>query len=133
MANNEKIKLAITESHDLLRSTLISSLSTDNRMEVLIEVRNGQELMNHLEHVVVDVVILDVRMHMLDGYETLKLLKENYPALKVVMYSNYSGDHFIRFFLENGASAYLLKGCDLEDILNTITTVFKNGHNVGEP
>lgn len=127
MVNNGKIKLAITESHDLLRSTLITSISTDNRVEVVIEARNGRELLNLLEHFTVDVVILDVRMPLLDGYETLKLLKENYQTLKVIMYSNYSGDHFIRFFMENGAHAYLLKGCDLDDILCTITKIGAKG------
>src|SRR5690606_26410178 len=86
--NKKNIKLAIAESHPLLRQTLVRMFTFCNDIAVVVQVANGYELIEELKKKQVNVILLDWRMPVLDGSDTLQVIRYRFPAVSVVMYSS---------------------------------------------
>lgn len=92
----KKIKIAITEDHELLRKSIVQLFIDDGRFDLEIEAENGRQLIDCLDHKnEVDAVILDIRMPVMDGIQTLGYLKKHFPIIKVVMFSTESSPSII--------------------------------------
>lgn len=88
------------------------------QVEVVGEASNGREAARLVEERRPDVVLMDARMPVMDGLEATRLIKDNWPEVKVVvltMYPAYRGEA-----LAAGADAVLVKGCPPEKILQVI-------------
>ena len=73
----EKIKIVIVDDHILLRSALASLINSFENIQVIFQANNGKDLMEKFSrHEVPDVLILDLNMPDMDGYETAKWLKD---------------------------------------------------------
>lgn len=123
--NMNRIKIAVAEDHDKLRQILIFNLSLDDRFDVIIEAENGQILIDRLKEKTVDVVILDIRMPIMNGEETLIHLKNFYPEIKVVMYSSMGELLTVNKFKELGADSFVSKESDFNLLLDSIIQVHK--------
>lgn len=121
------IKLAIAEDHLRFRETLSSCLSSIDSFEVVIEAENGQELLDKLIGSSVDIVILDIRMPVLNGIETLKLLKIQFPAIKVIMFSSITDSPVLIELSRLGANSFVCKYEDISVLGNAINEVQEHG------
>lgn len=80
------LKIAITDDHTLFRKSLGLLINNSfNNMEVLVEASNGKELLEKLETNQVDIVLLDLQMPVMDGFETAQIIKKRYPHLKILI------------------------------------------------
>jgi len=70
------LKIAITDDHNLFRESLILLINHMENIEVIVEASNGIELLEKLENVSVDLLLLDLRMPEMDGFETAHKVKE---------------------------------------------------------
>lgn len=91
--------------------------------EVVLEAANGEELLSALPRKRVDVVLLDINMPVLDGIETTKILRQKFPKVKIIMLSLHDEDRFILHLMELGASGYLLKDAEPEEVEKAIRIV----------
>lgn len=103
-----RIKAAIADDSAFIREK-IEQILVQNNYQVLIKAENGQKLLDHPQLPKVQIVILDLSMPELDGMETLRLLKEKYPRIRVVICSADSSPESIQNAKELGAEAYVTK------------------------
>ena len=121
------ITIAIAENHSILRQGLIALLSNNRGITVLFDVGNGQELLNAISGRQPEMVLLDLSMPVMDGKTTLRKLKELHPEIKVIILSHYFQDSMIVKYIRLGAHAYLSKMCGIDDIVEAVHQVHKNG------
>jgi DNA-binding NarL/FixJ family response regulator len=126
------IKIALVDDHTLFRSGMRALLAGFDHMEVIIEAGNGQEFLDQLQDVQPDVVLMDLEMPVLDGMETVKILKEKYPEVKAIIVSMHNEEKFIVHLMESGARGYLLKNANPEDIESAIRSVAETGYYFSE-
>lgn len=87
----------------------------------------GKEGLEKIEKHKPDVVLLDIRMAEMNGIEVLKLIKEKYPSLVVVMITAYGyDDELVNSAIEKGASGYISKNMPIAQILNNFRAVIKS-------
>lgn len=123
----KKIKIAIAEDHRYFRETLSNCLSNEELFEVVIEAENGQVLLDKLNHDLVDIVILDIRMPVLNGIETLKLLKIQFPTIKVIMFSSITDPPVLMELSRLGANSFVCKYEDISVLISAINEIQKLG------
>src|SRR5450755_3146205 len=93
---SKKIQVAIVDDHNLLRKALAKLISSFENYSVLFEGDSGREIKNKIsQHIVPDIILLDVNMPDMDGYETVKWLHKNYPQVKVLALSMFSDENTI--------------------------------------
>ncbi|WP_080055113.1 response regulator transcription factor [Spirosoma aerolatum] len=119
--------IAIADDHYLVAAALADLIKKFDNYDVLLVAENGRDLLEKLEHSsqLPDIVLLDINMPEMDGFETASQLRQRYPTVRVLVLSmNDREDHLIRM-VRNGARGYLLKGCrpsELNLALNEIMT-----------
>ena len=122
------IKLGIAEDHKLLRQDLVSLLDKKKEFSVIFDAANGRELLSFLEQECPDILLLDLVMPEMDGFEALKYIKIKYPLVKVIVLSSYYEDEFILETVRNGARGFLAKNTDLGSLLKAIYKVDTRGY-----
>jgi DNA-binding NarL/FixJ family response regulator len=123
-----EIKIAIADDYTIFRDGLKVGLLADENLEVILEADNGEELLKGMQTYIPDVIIMDLKMPVMDGMKATKLVREKYPAVKVLVVSMYDDDKFITRLLETGANGYLLKNAEPEEILMAVYAVHENGY-----
>jgi DNA-binding NarL/FixJ family response regulator len=121
-----KHSILIVDDHVLIAKALRGIISNFENFEVWHECENGLEAQDYITHKKVpNIVLLDISMPVLDGFETAKWLKENYPNILVMALSMQDDDESVIKMIKNGAKGYLLKNthpADLEKALNALVT-----------
>lgn len=122
-----KITTIIADDHPVLRDGLKSLLFKDPQIDLLGEAGDGHELLALLASVQPQVVLLDLIMPGMDGLEAAQIIREKYPAVKLIAFSMSAECHFIKEMWHLGVKAYLLKETHPEDLLCSIHTVAAGG------
>lgn len=112
-------KILVVDDSKIIRRVLVNTL-TDAGHEVLAEAANGEEALKELENVSPDLVTLDITMPVMDGLETLKVVREKYPELKVIMISAAGQKNKVLQALKDGALDFIRKPFEKDDMLETI-------------
>lgn len=120
MTETNTIRVIVTDDHKIIREGLRSLLERDSELAVVGEAANGTELLYLLENTTVDVVLLDVHMPVMDGFETLQQLTEHYPEVKVVVLTMLDNVATLHRLLEIGAMGYVLKDTGREELCSAI-------------
>jgi len=122
--NPKKIEVAIADDHALMRSALARLINTFEGYNVIMEADNGKDLRARImKHVIPDIVLLDVNMPEMDGFETTQWLYKNYPQIKVLALSMMSDERTIIKMFRLGAKGYLLKNTDPTELKRALDAV----------
>jgi two-component system response regulator DegU len=108
------------------RESLLSLLDAAN-LVVIGEANSGLQALDLVPSLEPDVVLMDVRMPEMDGIEACRLLKERFPEVGVVALSGHEDQEIVREMLVAGASGYVLKDSDGDDILNAVMKAAEGG------
>jgi DNA-binding NarL/FixJ family response regulator len=123
----EKIKIIITDDHQLFRNGLKILLNAFQEFEVTAEASNGEEFLRILKNTPADVVLMDINMPEMDGIEaTRKGLKIN-PGIDIIALSMYGEEEYYYKMVDAGAKGFLLKDSDISEVKEAILTVKKGG------
>jgi DNA-binding NarL/FixJ family response regulator len=115
------IKIAIVDDHNLFRKALRNLLTSIDDLEVVLESTNGHELVERLfNHRDVDIVLLDLCMPGLSGRETLQLLHNKHPHIKVIVLSMYMEVKTVGELLNYGIYGYIPKEAELPELVEAI-------------
>lgn len=114
------IKIMIVDDQTLMRDGLKTVLSLEKDFEVVRAAASGKEALETLETNKVDVVLLDIRMPEMSGVECVKEIKSRYKDVKVIMLTTFNDDEYIIDALRYGASGYLLKDIEMDQLVKTI-------------
>jgi DNA-binding NarL/FixJ family response regulator len=129
----DKILIAIVDDHTLFRSGVCGLLSEFDELKVVFEAGNGQQLQQKLlSHILPQVVLMDINMPVMDGYESTRWLKERYPQIKVLALSMYEDDKAVIKMIKCGASGYVLKESKPKDLLDAIKAIHTKGVYINE-
>lgn len=119
-----KIKVIVADDHVLMRNALSRLVGTLEGYEVLAEADNGRDLKNKIQqHLVPDIVLLDVNMPEMDGFQTTDWLHKNYPHIRVLVLSMLSDERTIIKMFRLGAKGYLLKNTDPEELKKALDAI----------
>ncbi|UYZ65092.1 response regulator [Hymenobacter weizhouensis] len=134
MTNTPTIRLAVVDDHILFRKGLRALISGFSGMEALFEAGDGQELLEHLDQGrVPDVVLMDLQMPVLDGLQTVRLLRAQYPHVRVIIISMHDEPELIDSLRAEGAHGYLLKNASPEEVRGAILTVMNQHPPTSRP
>jgi two-component system NarL family response regulator len=120
VGNDRRIRVLVADDNAGFRESVLALLDTDD-LEVVGEAASGVEVLALTAAVEPDVVLMDVRMPVMDGIEATRCLKRLHPRVGVVALSGHEDQDVVREMLVAGASGYVLKDSDGEDILHAIT------------
>lgn len=118
------VKVLIADDQELIRQSLDIVLSNRENIEVVGVASNGQEVIQCVRQNRPDVILMDVCMPKIDGVQCTKIIKENYPEIKIIILTTFDDDEFVFNALKYGASGYLLKGVSMDELTEAIFTVY---------
>lgn len=120
--------IVLVDDHTLLRiglAQLVQSLG----YSVIFEADEGKEFCDKLDkNNLPDIVLMDINMPEMDGYQTTQWLKDNYPSVKVLALSMYDNENSIIRMLKAGAKGYILKDCEPSELKAAIDAVISKGY-----
>ena len=117
------IRIGIVDDHAIVRSGLRQFLSENVDLRVTGEASNGREALDLVRGGEVDVLLMDISMPGQSGVDALSAIKTRFPDLPVLILSGFPETHYATTLMRQGASGYLNKECDPEEIANAIRTV----------
>jgi DNA-binding NarL/FixJ family response regulator len=117
------IKLILADDHQLFLDGLAAILKLQSNYSIEGYAHNGQEVLDLLKIQEVDVILLDVNMPVMDGLETTKQVKLNYPEVNVIILTMFNTKDYIEKLLKSGADGYLLKNTDKHELYKAIDMV----------
>ncbi len=117
------IRIGIVDDHAIVRTGLRQHLATQVDLRVTGEAANGREALELARGGEVDVLLLDISMPDQSGVEALAAIKSRFPDLHVLILSGFPESHYAKQMLRQGASGYLNKDCDPDEIITAIRTV----------
>src|ERR1041385_2189128 len=133
MAVTKKITVAVADDHTLMRKALAKLISSFEAYQVLFEADNGKEVKDQLtNHVIPDIVLLDVNMPGIDGYETANWIYKNFPQVKVLALSMFSDENIIIRMLRLGAKGYIMKNAEPEELKHALDSVLHKDFYLSE-
>lgn len=121
--------IAIVDDHQIVSEAIAGLINGMPQFKVLYEVRNGRELVNKFstKKNVPDLVLLDINMPIMNGFETAAWLQEEHPDLPFVALTMNDDDESIIKMLRLGAKGYLIKDIDSDELLVALDEVIKKG------
>jgi two-component system, NarL family, response regulator NreC len=120
----ELINVLIAEDHRVVLKGLRLLLEQDEQISIVGEASNGTEVLSFIaERDDVDVVISDIRMPEIDGLELISKVKQRNPRIKLLMLSMFDDEPHVLDAIERGASGYLLKKGDAQELIFAIKQV----------
>ena len=119
------IRVVIADDHAIVRSGLRQYFADQVDLKVTGEAANGREALDLVRKGEVDVMLMDLSMPDQSGIDALAAIKARAPDLPVLILSGFPEEHYATTLLRHGASGYLNKECDPEEIVKAIRTVFR--------
>jgi two-component system, NarL family, invasion response regulator UvrY len=117
------IRIGIVDDHAIVRAGLRQYLAEQVDLRVTGEGSNGKEALDLARGGEVDVLLMDISMPDQSGVDALAAIKARFPALPVLILSGFPEVHYATTLLRQGASGYLNKECDPEEIARAVRTV----------
>ncbi len=110
----------LVDDHDMVRAGLRTAIEIEDDLEVVAEASSGEECLDQLPSVAVDVILMDVMMEGLGGVEACRLVKERGQRPRVLMLTSSSDEQAVLSSLVAGANGYLLKNVGRDELLRSI-------------
>lgn len=122
MTGGAAIRVMIVDDHAVVRRGLLAFLETESDIEVVGSAGGGAEALEQLQQLAEppDVVLMDLRMEPMDGIETTRRIRSRYAHVEVVALTSFGENARVHAALEAGASGYLLKDADADEVTGAI-------------
>ena len=114
------ISVLVADDHQLVIDGIRLMLEDQPDMQCVGQAHNGEEVLRQLPFMHVDVVLMDINMPKLNGIETTKRIRKDWPEIQVLALSMQEENSLIRLMLKNGAIGYLLKNTGERELLKAI-------------
>ena len=126
------IKVLVADDQELIRQSLQIVLNSKEGIEVCDVATDGREVIRCVRRQKPDVILMDIRMPKMDGVQCTKIIKENYPQIKIIILTTFDDDEYIFSALKHGASGYLLKGISADRLIEAIHKVYHGNAMINE-
>ena len=122
-SSSSSAKIIIADDHDLVREAMRSLLDSQPDLRLIDEAKDGQEAIELTRLQRPDLVLMDVRMPKMNGFEATQTIKEELPTTKVLIMSAYEDSVFVSDAVRAGADGYVLKLSPVQELLDAIRGV----------
>lgn len=119
-------RILLVDDHALVREGLRALLTSDAETEVIGEASTGREALELARNLDPDVILMDVGMPDLNGFEATRQMKSTAPGARVIALSTHSDKRYVLAMLEAGARGYIVKSAAGEELVRAIETVNRN-------
>ncbi len=127
--NKPKNKVALVDDHLLLRKGLADYIRTFEDYDVMLEASDGQDFIRQLRpECLPEIVLLDISMPIMDGYETALWITKNHPEIKTLALSVSDKEQSIIRMIRNGAKGYIVKDIDPQDFKTALDDLVRKGY-----
>jgi len=127
--NYPKIKIAMVDDHTLLRDALAGVISSFENCVVTLKADNGKDMIQQLNRSALpDLLLLDINMPVMDGYETAKWAQDNYPELYIIILTMFDSDIALIRLLQTGVKAFIKKDIHPKELRFAIESVSHTGY-----
>lgn len=123
VSKNKDIRLILADDHAVVRTGTRQLLERQPDFQIVGEASDGAEAVQLAHDLQPDVVVMDVRMPKMSGVEATKRIKQECPAVRVLVLTAHDDDEYVFALLQSGADGYLLKTAEFEDLVKAIHTV----------
>lgn len=120
--------IALAENHAVVRQGLRALLETEPGFIVVGEASDGREALDLVARAKPNILIADLMMPRLNGLEVTRLIKLRQPDTRVIILSMYSDESYVRQALRNGAAGYVLKDCEVSEVVKAVREVAAGRH-----
>lgn len=118
-----KIRVLCVDDHTLVRDGIAFALLRQKDMELVGEAANGEEAVTEFRRLRPDVTLMDLQMPVLNGFDAIVKIREEFPKARFVVLTTYAGDVQAARAFKVGASGYLLKNMLRMDLVDTIREI----------
>ena len=120
------IKVMLADDHDLVRTGLKRLLDDVDGIQVVVEVTSGEQAVEMVRQLPIDVILMDINMPGIGGLEATRKILLKYPVIKIIIVTMNEDQVFAQRLLRAGAAGYLTKGCRITEIAHAIREVMAN-------
>ncbi|HYV90519.1 MAG TPA: response regulator transcription factor [Chitinophagales bacterium] len=121
------IRVAIFEDNTQLRDGLFKLIEASSGFTCVGAFANGEDIVRVTSAVQPDVILMDIEMPVVNGIDAVRLVKANFPEIKILMETIFEDDEKIFQSICNGAEGYILKSMPPEEILSSIREIHEGG------
>jgi len=122
-----KIRLLMVDDHEIVRAGLRMLLQTQPDIEIVAEADNGRDAVARARELQPDIVLMDISLPDLDGFEATQQIKRALPKTAVLALTMHESDEYFFKMLQAGASGYVPKKAAPTDLVTAIRTVYEGG------
>jgi DNA-binding NarL/FixJ family response regulator len=127
----QRLNLVVADDHGLIVEAIRIALADRPEFEIVGVAESGSELLPLVRETKPDLVLLDLRMPGIDGFGCTRLLREQMPAVKIVVFSGVDSDEAVDEALKLGASAFISKSIDPNELPKALVAAYEG--TVPEP
>jgi len=120
------IRLALVDDQSLFRKVLKNFLSAQSNLDVAIEASDVSDLINQMKRATIDILLLDMFLPGMHGTDAVKVIRDKYPAVRILTLSMSTDMDLIGNMLDSGIHGYISKGDDPEELLRAIQAISEN-------
>src|SRR5258708_2389893 len=124
------IRVLIVEDHFLARIALRSMFETLQSFRIVAETGAGQEAINLYREHQPDVVVMDLKLNGISGFEAIKAIRNEHPAARILVLSNFQGSEDVYRAMQAGARGYLNQEADGRRLANALRVVAGGGRYI---
>ena len=129
MNDNRQLKIALVDDHILLREALASIISNFDNCNVIAKSNNGKEFVDYVKNTSIpDLIVLDINMPIMDGYETAQWIKDNHPEINIIVLTMFDSEVALIRLLQSGVKAFLKKDTHPKELELAIESVVETGY-----
>src|ERR1043165_6713471 len=116
----KQISLVVADDHPMIRKAFANMFEDVDDIMIIGEASDGNELVTMVGDLRPDVVLTDIQMPVMNGFEATKIIRARYPEVAVLAASSYSENYIIMAMLSNGAIGYVTKNASKTEIISVI-------------
>lgn len=123
MKSEEEIRIMIVDDHEMVVQGLQALFDSYSPLKVIASFQNGFDAVNSYEQVSPDVILMDINMPVINGFETSSMILEKFPSAKILVLSMEVKESYINKARELGIKGHLSKNSDIELLVDAIKRV----------
>jgi two-component system nitrate/nitrite response regulator NarL len=125
--SDKPIRIVLVDDHPLVLDGIRARLEGEPGIEVVGEACNGEQALVKAQALKPDVMLMDVSMPVMNGFDATRRLRESDPDVRVLILSMHDNREYILKLIQSGASGYILKDVSSEEMVKAIETVHQGG------
>ena len=125
------LRTAVVDDHKLFRKGLSRLIAGFDEVEVVLEAENGRDLLDQLKTIAIDFLLIDLQMPELDGFDTCKIVRKRYPAVKIIVISQLTTKEAIHRIMELDLHGYFSKNSDPEQLKEAFKSILEKDFYFG--